>query len=72
MEIEAEQGLINNQFQIYYQLKYNLTSDKWDGSEALVRWIHPKKGLISPMKFISIFENSGLIIKLDLFVFEKV
>lgn len=72
METDAEKGLQEGQFEIYYQLKKNIKNDLWDGSEALVRWIHPKKGLIPPTKFVSIFENSGFIIKLDLFVFETV
>ncbi|MEG1158643.1 MAG: EAL domain-containing protein, partial [Christensenellaceae bacterium] len=42
------------------------------GAEALVRWNHPEKGLISPMSFISLFEKNGFITKLDFYVFEEV
>ena len=42
------------------------------GAEALVRWQHPEKGLISPGLFIPVFEKNGFITQLDLYVFEKV
>ncbi len=42
------------------------------GAEALVRWIHPEKGTISPAQFISVFENNGFISQLDRYIFECV
>ncbi|MFL0269067.1 sensor domain-containing protein [Candidatus Clostridium radicumherbarum] len=64
--IEVETGLRNaienNTFEIYYQPKIDLKTNEVDGMEALIRWIHPEKGMISPDKFIHIAEASGLII----------
>lgn len=71
-ESDAEVALLDNQFEIYYQLKRDIINDKWAGSEALVRWIHPKRGLVSPAKFVPLFEKTGFIIKLDLYVFRAV
>ncbi|MEG1620770.1 MAG: EAL domain-containing protein, partial [Oscillospiraceae bacterium] len=78
--IEREQEIINEmsialqerQFVIYLQPKYNLQTNTPAGAEALVRWIHPKKGIISPAYFIPIFERNGFITKLDFFVWESV
>ncbi|MDD5936215.1 MAG: EAL domain-containing protein [Clostridiales bacterium] len=59
-----------NQFQVYYQPKYDLETEKVIGAEALVRWIHPEKGIIFPADFIPIFEKNGFITKLDEYVWE--
>lgn len=66
------EALAKEQFEIYYQPQYNHSSGRLVGAEALVRWIHPEKGLISPGQFIPVFEKNGFITKLDLYVFEKV
>lgn len=64
--VEIETGLrnaiANNDFEIYYQPKIDLKTNKVNGMEALIRWIHPEKGMITPDKFISLAEASGLII----------
>ncbi len=65
-------ALEQKQFVIYYQPQYNHSTGKLVGAEALVRWIHPERGLISPGVFIPIFEKNGFITKLDLYVFEEV
>lgn len=74
VDIEQRQdvALKENQFHVFYQLKRNIFDDNWYGSEALIRWIDPIKGMISPGKFVPLFEKNGFIIKLDLFVFESV
>lgn len=64
-------ALAEEQFVIYYQPQYNHTTGMLVGAEALVRWKHPEKGLISPGVFIPIFEKNGFISKLDMYVFEK-
>lgn len=64
-------ALTEKQFVIYLQPKYNVALKKIEGSEALVRWIHPTKGLISPGNFIPIFEQNGFILKLDAYVLEE-
>lgn len=65
-------ALAEEQFVIYYQPQFNHSTGKLVGAEALVRWMHPERGLISPGIFIPIFEKNGFITKLDIYVFEKV
>lgn len=64
-------ALDEEQFDIYFQPKYNLQTNRPYGGEALVRWFHPDKGIISPGEFIPIFEKNGFIAKLDFYVWEK-
>lgn len=66
-----EIALHENQFDIYFQPKYSLGEDCIVGAEALVRWIHPEWGVISPKEFIPIFEKSGFIRWLDEYVWES-
>ena len=61
-ETELTMALERNEFRLYYQPKVNLKTGKIDGMEALIRWEHPDKGLISPIDFIPIAEDTGLII----------
>lgn len=65
-------ALAEEQFVVYYQPQFEHSTGNLVGAEALVRWNHPEKGLISPGVFIPIFENNGFITKLDLYVFEHV
>ncbi|MBP3617757.1 MAG: GGDEF domain-containing protein [Lachnospiraceae bacterium] len=67
-----EGALTDKQFLVYYQPQYNHATRSIVGAEALVRWKHPERGLISPGLFIPIFERNGFITKLDLYVFEQV
>ncbi len=67
-----EYALSHRQFQVYLQPIYNLHTNHIVSAEALVRWIHPEKGLISPGKFIPIFEQNGFITHLDRFIWEEV
>ncbi len=64
-------ALINREFVVYYQPKYDLMSEKISSAEALVRWLHPERGLIPPNRFIKIFEDNGFITELDLYVLEE-
>lgn len=68
---ELETGLMEEQFAVWLQPKFNLTTEEVCGAEALVRWQHPKKGLVQPDDFITVFEREGLISKLDYYVWEK-
>lgn len=67
-----EKALIDEEFEIYLQPKINVNTNKVAGAEALIRWNSPTMGFLSPDKFIPYFEKTGFIVKLDLFVFEKV
>jgi len=61
MENKLRRALKNKEFVVYYQPKVNLENNAVVGAEALVRWIDPEKGLISPGDFIPIAEEAGLI-----------
>ncbi|MBD5539634.1 MAG: EAL domain-containing protein [Lachnospiraceae bacterium] len=64
-------ALKEEQFEVYFQPKYNLVTGKMTGAEALVRWHHPIKGFMSPAEFIPIFEKNGFITELDMYVWHK-
>ncbi len=66
-----ETALQEHQFQVYYQPKYDIHSDSIAGAEALVRWIHPEYGFMSPADFIPLFERKGFITKLDYYVWRE-
>lgn len=65
VEDMMEDALFNREFEMYLQPKYNPVSQKIVGAEALVRWISPTEGIISPGRFIPIFEENGFITRLD-------
>ena len=69
---EMEGALAQNQFEIYYQPQYNYETKEIVGAEALVRWNHPHKGLLTPNIFLPLFERNGLIVDLDNYVWDKV
>ncbi|MEG2915656.1 MAG: EAL domain-containing protein, partial [Oscillospiraceae bacterium] len=68
---EMKDGIIEEQFQVYFQSKCCLKNKQLVGAEALVRWIHPTKGFMSPADFIPLFEKNGFITELDMYVWEK-
>ena len=72
IENQMELALQNEHFKVFYQPKFHLDSNTISGAEALVRWMHPEKGLIPPDSFIPIFEENHFILKLDFYVFEHV
>ena len=67
-----ENALKEKQFAVYLQPKYSLKDEKIIGAEALVRWVHPEMGFISPAEFIPLFERNGFIADLDLYVWKSV
>lgn len=69
---EMNTALRNKEFVIYIQPKFDLNTFGVIGAETLVRWKHPEKGLIPPIKFIPIFEKNGFITELDMYIFEEV
>lgn len=71
LENEMEVALEEKQFCVYLQPQIDLETKKIVSAEALVRWMHPEKGMIPPFRFIPVFENNGFITELDLFVWEE-
>lgn len=69
---EIDAALKERQFNVYLQPKYNVETGKPCGAEALVRWIHPEWGMVSPGDFIPAFEHNGLILQLDYYMWERV
>ena len=68
---EMNAALQGNQFKMMLQPQYDHSNGKVVGAEALVRWNHPRKGMISPGVFIPIFEKNGFITKLDEYIWES-
>lgn len=62
MEVNLRKALDQNQFVLFYQPQVNLENNEIYGAEALIRWMHPEKGIIPPAAFIPIAEETGLII----------
>lgn len=58
---DLRHALVRNEFVLYYQPKIDLRTNKITGAEALIRWKHPKRGVISPDEFIPLAERTGLI-----------
>ena len=72
IEENMQTALEERQFVVYYQPKHNLHTDRTGGAEALVRWIHPELGFISPGTFIPLFERNGFVTQLDFYIWEEV
>ncbi len=72
LETRMRKALENNEFIIYYQPIVNGVTSELIGLEALVRWQHPEKGLLTPDKFIHIAERTSIIIPLGEYVMNKV
>ena len=68
---EIERALVNNEFELYYQAKVNMRTGDAFGAEALIRWIHPEKGLIPPLDFLPMVEGTELEIRIGNWVIEQ-
>nr|WP_279629403.1 EAL domain-containing protein [Pannonibacter carbonis] len=71
LEIDLEEGIQKGQFHVVYQPQVELQGGKMIGVEALLRWQHPELGNVSPVEFIPIAEESGLIEPLGAFVLRE-
>lgn len=71
LESDLRQALAEEQFEVYYQPQIDFATGAIKGAEALVRWIHPEKGMISPADFIPIAEDTRLIIPLGQWVLKQ-
>lgn len=70
-ERDLREALDRDQFEVHYQPFVDLKSSKTIGFEALVRWNHPRRGLLPPLEFIALAEKAGLIVELGALVLRK-
>ena len=71
LDEDMRRALQNDEFYLLYQPKIDATTNKLMGVEALIRWNHPEKGIISPLDFIPAAEESGLIVPIGEVVLRK-
>ncbi len=69
--VRIEAALHNNEFTLYFQPKVNMPSGQIFGVEALIRWNHPERGLLSPAEFLPIIENTKMMVDVGNWVFRK-
>ena len=72
LENSFDEAIVKEEFKVWLQPKFDTVSEKLVGAEALVRWIKSDGTFISPGEFIPIFEEDGLICRLDEYIFTKV
>lgn len=70
-EEELAKAIKEKQFEIYLQPQTDIRTNRIVGAEALVRWNHPQRGMVSPNEFIPMFEETGMINELDCYVWEE-
>ncbi|HET6472183.1 MAG TPA: PAS domain S-box protein [Pseudomonadales bacterium] len=70
-ENELREALEANRFELFYQPKVRLADQRITGVEALIRWHHPERGLLTPDKFISVAEETGVIVGIGAWVIQQ-
>jgi diguanylate cyclase (GGDEF)-like protein/PAS domain S-box-containing protein len=71
MELDLRRAFANGEFELHYQPLVDIASNQISGFEALLRWQHPEKGMISPAEFIPVAEDIGLIVALGEWVLRE-
>ena len=62
LEIDLRKAIANGEFELFYQPLVDMQTERVTGFEALIRWHHPERGMIPPLEFISVAEETGLIV----------
>lgn len=71
LEADLRKALSAGEFELFYQPLFNLAGEIMTGSEALLRWRHPKRGLVSPADFIPLAEETGVIVPVGAWVLRQ-
>ncbi|MDE6593320.1 MAG: EAL domain-containing protein [Oscillospiraceae bacterium] len=71
IEENLQKAIDENQLCMYLQPKYSISKNEIIGAEALVRWVHPERGIIYPNQFIPIIEENGAIVKVDHYIWRR-
>lgn len=71
IEENMQAAITEKQFMMYLQPKYSIARNEIIGAEALIRWRHPKRGMIYPNQFIPVIEENGFIIKVDYYIWAE-
>ncbi|MBI3858528.1 MAG: EAL domain-containing protein [Planctomycetes bacterium] len=71
METELRRAIERDEFQVFYQPVVTIDDGRVTGFEALIRWNHPERGLVPPLEFIRMSEETGMIIEIDRFVLRE-
>ncbi len=71
IEENIQTAITERQFKMYLQPKYSIAKNEITGAEALVRWLHPDRGMIYPDEFIPVIEENGFIKKVDYYIWEE-
>lgn len=71
LEGELRHALLRNELRLFYQPKVSLRSGRIVGAEALIRWQHPSRGMVPPFKFITVAEETGLILDIGTWVLDE-
>ncbi len=72
LENDIRRAMKEDEFEMYYQPQLDVKTNSIIGAEALIRWNHPEKGLVLPDTFIPLAEESGIIIQLEAWIFERI